>query len=431
MDDRNKQKIIELLREEMGPALGVTEPAAIALATSTAYKAVGGDLKKINVLIDPGVYKNGFSCAIPGTNEMGNEMAALLGVIAGDSSLGLKVLSNVTNEDVKEAKKLYDEKTATIDIKKGVTNILIDAAVETSRGIGRAVIKDKHTNIELIEANGEIIHQSKCSQYKKEEKEFDLKGFKVNDFIEFIENVNFDDINFILDAVKMNKELAKAGMNGSGMGLGKALAELVKENRLNDDIVTYSQILTGYAVDARMGGMPKPAMTISGSGDHGIISTMPLIAIAERENIDEKRLAKSIALSYLITIYIKEHSGRLSAFCGCAVAAGTGVSAGIVYLLGGSYKQISYTINNMACNITGIICDGGNFGCSFKAITAASAAVQSALFALKDVYIPNDSGIVGNTPEETMQNMGKIASPGMLHTDNVILDVMLERHNLK
>ncbi len=431
MDDRNKQKIIELLREEMGPALGVTEPAAIALATSTAYKAVGGDLKKINVLIDPGVYKNGFSCAIPGTNEMGNEMAALLGVIAGDSSLGLKVLSNVTNEDVKEAKKLYDEKTATIDIKKGVTNILIDAAVETSRGIGRAVIKDKHTNIELIEANGEIIHQSKCSQDKKEEKEFDLKGFKVNDFIEFIENVNFDDINFILDAVKMNKELAKAGMNGSGMGLGKALAELVKENRLNDDIVTYSQILTGYAVDARMGGMPKPAMTISGSGDHGIISTMPLIAIAERENIDEKRLAKSIALSYLITIYIKEHSGRLSAFCGCAVAAGTGVSAGIVYLLGGSYKQISYTINNMACNITGIICDGGNFGCSFKAITAASAAVQSALFALKDVYIPNDSGIVGNTPEETMQNMGKIASPGMLHTDNVILDVMLERHNLK
>ena len=431
MNDKNKQKIIGLLKEEMGPALGVTEPAAVALATSTAYKAIGGNLKKIKVFIDPGVYKNGFSCAIPGTNEMGNEMAALLGVIAGDASLGLKVLNNITNEDVKKAKKLYDEKTAIVDIKKGVTNILIDAVVETGRGIGRAVIKDKHTNIILIEANGKILHQSEHSQDEKKESEFDLKGFKVDDFVDLIETVTFNDINFILDAVEMNKELAKVGMNGSGMGLGKALAELVKENKLSDDIVSYSQILTGYAVDARMGGMPKPAMTISGSGDHGIISTMPLIAIAEREHIDENRLAKSIVLSYLITIYIKEHSGRLSAFCGCAVAAGTGVSAGIVYLLGGSRKQISYTISNMACNITGMICDGGNFGCSFKAITAASAAVQSALFALKDVYIPNDSGIVGNTPEETMQNIGKIASPGMLRTDNVILDIMLERHNLK
>jgi L-cysteine desulfidase len=431
MEIKNKEKITTLLREEMGPALGVTEPAAIAFATAKAYEAIGGELKVIKVIIDPGVYKNGFSCTIPGSKEMGNELAAILGVLAGDSSLELKVLKNIRSTDIEKAKILRDKKVAIINIKQGATDIYIDATVETDNGIGRAVIEKKHANIVLIEANGMLVYESKCKKNDLDDREFDLKGFKLGDFIDYIETISFDDIKFTLKSVEMNKELAKAGMNGAGMGLGKALNELVQEKRLSDDIVSYSQILTGYAVDARMGGMSKPAMTISGSGDHGIISTMPLVAIAEKENINQEKLAKAIALSYLITIYIKEHSGRLSAFCGCAVAAGTGVSAGIVYLLGGSRKQIGYTINNMASNITGIICDGGNFGCSFKAITAASAATQSALFALKEVHIPNDSGIVGNTPEETMQNMGKIASPGMLNTDKVILEIMLNRHKIK
>jgi L-cysteine desulfidase len=430
MEIKNIEKITKLLRNEMGTALGVTEPAAIALATAKAYEAIGGELKGIDLKIDPGVYKNGFSCTIPGTEEMGNELSAILGVLVGDPALELKVLSNISSNDIEKAKRLRDKKVVNINIKEGATDIFIDATVATDKGLGRSVIKNKHSNIVLVEVNGNILYEPECKKNELNEGEFDLKGFKLDDFIDYIETVSFNEVKFTLNAVEVNKELAKAGMNGAGMGLGKALNELVQEKKLGDDIVSYSQILTGYAVDARMGGMSKPAMTISGSGDHGIISTMPLVAIAERENINQDKLAKAIALSYLITIYIKEHSGRLSAFCGCAVAAGTGVSAAIVYLLGGNRKQIGYTINNMASNITGIICDGGNFGCSFKAITAASAATQSALFALKNVHIPNDSGIVGNTPEETMQNMGKIASPGMLNTDKVILDIMLDRHNI-
>jgi len=230
-----------------------------------------------------------------------------------------------------------------------------------------------------------------------------------------------------LEAVKMNKELGQAGMKKAGMGAGVAISKLIKEHKISDDIRSYAQMLSALAVDARLGGVQKPAMSISGSGAHGIIASMPLAAVAERMEIGEEKLARAIALTYLITIYIKEYSGRLSAFCGCAVAAGTGASAGIVYLLGGNDKQIEYAINNMAANITGMICDGGNFGCALKAISGAGAAVISALFAIENVVIPNGSGIVGKTVEETMMNMGKIASPGMVQTDDVILDIMLAR----
>jgi L-cysteine desulfidase len=172
-------------------------------------------------------------------------------------------------------------------------------------------------------------------------------------------------------------------------------------------------------------------MSIAGSGDHGIISTMPLLAVKEKTNASEEKLARAIAMSYLITIYIKNYAGLLSAFCGCAVAAGTGASTGIVYLLDGSVSQIGDTIHNMAANITGMICDGGNYGCTLKAVTGAGAAVTSALLALNGFVIPNGSGIVGYSPEETMRNIGRIASPGMLQTDKEILSIMEERGNVK
>lgn len=422
------KKITEQIREEMAPALGVTEPVAIALSTAKAYEVIGGEVKKITVLADEGVFKNGFSCAVPGTGEKGNEIAAALGVIAGDPKLGLKVLENIDNEDVLKAKKLIKEEKIEVKVNCGVADILIDAIVETDKGKGRAVIKDKHTNIVLVEKNNKVIFEKKDEGQASEGKTFDISSLKFKDLIDIAKNAPYKDIDFVLEAVKVNNELAEEGKKGQGMKISKGMHDLVEEGILGNDIVTYAQILTGYAVDARMGGVAKPAMSICGSGDHGLIAVMPLVAIAEKKHINDEQLARSIVLSYLITMYIKAFSGRLSAFCGCAVAAGTGVSAGVCYLLGGNTEQIGYTIENMASNITGIICDGGNFGCSFKAVTAAGAAVLSALLVLKHIYIPKDSGIVGNTVEETMQNMGKIASPGMVKTNNVILDIMIERH---
>ena len=421
------ENLVKVLKKEMKPALGITELAAIALACSKAYRAIGGNLRNIDIVTDPGIFKNGFSCVVPGTREMGNEIAAILGVLVGVPELELEVLRNVKSEDVVKAKKLRGEGIAKVSVKRGLTEIFIDATVSTDKGVGRAVIKRTHTNIVLIEANGEIRYKTEKEEEKKREMEFTLTNFKLADFERFVNEVPFNDIKFTLEAVKMNKELGRAGMKKAGMGTGVAISKLIKEHKISDDIRSYAQMLTALAVDARLGGVQKPAMSISGSGAHGIIASMPLAAVAERMEIGEEELARAIALTYLITIYIKEYSGKLSAFCGCAVAAGTGASAGIVYLLGGNGKQIEYAINNMAANITGIICDGGNFGCALKGITGAGAAVISALFAMENVIIPKGSGIVGKTVEETMMNMGKIASPGMVQTDDVILDIMLNR----
>ena len=421
------EDLVKVLKKEMIPALGVTEIGAIALACSKAYRVIGGNLQNINIVTDPGIFKNGFSCVVPGTREMGNEIAAILGVLVGVPELELEVLRNVKSEDIVKAKKLRDEGIAKVSVKRGIKEIFIDATVTTNKGVGRAVIKRRHTNTVLIEVNGEIQYNSEKEEEKKREMEFTLTNFKLADFVRFVNEVPFEDIKFTLEAVKMNKELGRAGIKKVGMGTGVAISKLIKEHKISDDIRSYAQMLTALAVDARLGGVQKPAMSISGSGAHGIIASMPLAAVAERMEIGEEKLARAIALTYLITIYIKEYSGKLSAFCGCAVAAGTGASAGIVYLLGGNEKQIEYAINNMAANITGIICDGGNFGCSLKAITGAGAAVISALFAIENVIIPKGSGIVGKTVEETMMNMGKIASPGMIQTDDVILDIMLAR----
>jgi len=421
------EDLVKVLKKEMIPALGCTEIGAIALACSKAYRAIGGNLQNIDIVTDPGIFKNGFSCAVPGTREMGNEIAAILGVLVGVPELELEVLRNVKSEDIVKAKKLRDEGIAKVSVKRNIKEIFIDATITTNKGVGRAVIKKRHTNIVLIEIDGEIQYNSEKEEEKEREKESTLKNFKLTDFMRFVNEVPFKDIKFTLEAVKMNKELGQAGMKKAGMGIGVALSKLIKEHKISDDIRSYAQMLAALALDARMGGVQKPAMSISGSGAHGIIASMPLAAVAERMEIGEEELARAIALTYLITIYIKEYSGKLSAFCGCAVAAGTGASAGIVYLLGGNEKQIEYAINNMAANITGMICDGGNFGCSLKAITGAGTAVISALFAIENVIIPKGSGIVGKTVEETMMNMGKIASPGMIQTDDIILDIMLAR----
>lgn len=425
-------EIVSLLKREMKPALGVTEPAAIALASAKAYSLVGGELKRIKLELDAGIYKNAFSCAIPGTDEAGNEMSALLGVLAGDPEADLEVLKNIKEADATKAQELRDKNMVDIEVKKGLTHIYVDATVETDQGSARAVIENEHANVVLLQLNGKTVFE-KAEEVKKEvvkadehEDAFDIKKYSIKDFVEFVDTVPFADIRFTLEAIKTNKELAELGKKGAGMSVARTLEELKKENLLADDIMLYAQQLTGYAVDARLGGLPKPAMSICGSGSHGIIATMPLAAFAERKGIGEERLARAIALSYLLTLYIKTYSGRLSAFCGCAIASGTSAGAALVYLLGGTVEQVGYAIKNMAANITGMICDGGNYGCSLKAVTAAGAAVMAALLALKNIAIPSNSGIVGDTPERTIQNMGRVADPGMLETDNVILDVMID-----
>ncbi|KEI99642.1 hypothetical protein N496_08735 [Clostridium botulinum A2B3 87] len=418
--------IINILRKEMMPGLGVTEPASIALSSAKAYEVIGGEIKNIKIIADPGLFKNAFSCAIPGTKEVGNEMAALLGAICGDASLGLECLRKIKKEDVNKAKTMLDK--IDIEIKSQTEGLYVESIVTTNNGIGRTIIRYKHDNIVLVEKNNKILYQKENTLNKSNnfsQEAIDSKKItemKLDEIVEFVNNVNYEKIEFLLESIKMNKKLSEKGLEGLGIGLGKLILESCNENNYE----LYAEALTCSAIDARVSGATVPAMTVTGSGNHGIITTLPLLAIKEKKNLNNEVLARSIALSYIINIYIKEFSGKLSAFCGCAVAAGTGVSAGICYLLGGSLKEIENTIKNMASNITGMICTGGNLACSLKANTGVKAAFLSAKMALNNIVIPNKCGIVSNSIEDTMKNIGRIAYPGMMETDKEILNIMIE-----
>jgi L-cysteine desulfidase len=408
----------------MKPAVGCTEPVAVALASSRAYQAIGGELKAIRITVGPALFKTSLSCVVPGTRGTGYPLAAVLGALAGDPSLKLEVLKRVNEKSVAKAYSWLSKGAVEIAIKEEQAGLYVDAVVRTNKGIGRAVIKGTHTNIALVEANGGIIYEK---EGEKEEKQvdFNIAGLQIADLTIFAEEIPFEDIEFVLDAVKMNRELAEDGLTGKfGMAVGANMLRLVGEQRIADDPVTAAQILVASACDARFGGSQKPAMSIAGSGSHGVTATLPIAVMAERMGVGKERLARAIALSLLITIYIKAYSGRLSAFCGCAVTAASGASAGIVYLLGGGNEQIEHAINNMAADVTGLLCDGGDFGCALKTSTGAGAAVRAAFFALDGVVIPAGSGIVARSVEETIRNVGKISSPGMVGTDKVVLDIM-------
>ena len=423
MESKIEKELLKVLKDEMKPAVGCTEPVAVALASSKAYQAVGGELEGISITTDPALFKTSRTCVVPGTSGTGYALTAVLGILVGEPSLELKVLKRVDEKSVAKAKSWLKKGIVEVAMKEGEVGIYVESVVRTSKGVGRAVIRSTHTNIVLVEANGKVIYKKK--EGSKEEKHFSITSLRITDLIRFVEGIPFEDIRFVLDAVKMNKELAQEGLNERfGMGVGANMLSLLGEKKIADDPITSAQILVASATDARFGGAKKPAMSIAGSGSHGITATLPVAVMAERMGIGEEKLARAIALSLLLTIYIKTYSGRLSAFCGCAVTAAVGASAGTVYLLGGDNEQIGYAIKNMAADVTGIICDGGNFSCALKTSTGAGAAVRAALLALKGVVIPDDIGIVGRGVEETIKNMGRISSPGMVETDKVILDIV-------
>lgn len=421
----NEKTILSILKDEIKPSYGVTEPIAVALASSSAYSQVLGDIKKIKIILDRGLFKNAAFCEVPGSNMRGVAIAALLGALEGNPDLGLGVLKHVKSDNVKKARGLLKSNIVSIEIKKK-PNLYVEVAVTTDKGFARAVIKDKHDNIVLIERNRKIVYKRRMKEI--EDTTSAINNYRVIDLIDFAKTVPFKDISFVLNAIKMNEELAKEGSTGDwGMGAGAGLHNLIKKGYIDDSLINSVSTLVACAVDARVGGAPKPAMSLVGSGSHGCVASLPIALIAKKRRIKTEKLARATVLSFLITTYLKKYSGRLSAYCGCAITAATGAAVGIVFMLGGNFKQIEDCINNMAGDVTGLLCDGGNFNCSLKCATGASSAVRAALLALEGVGVPKNCGIIGSNVEETIRNMGEISYPGMKVTDEVVVNILSKR----
>lgn len=418
------EKLTKLIFDDMKPALGVTEPGAIAFAASKARSYTKGEIEEVSVEMNSGMYKNAFTCGIPNSDEVGNIFSAALGVVAGNSEKGLESLADVTEKDNETAEKLVEEGKVKVKLSGISSDIFIEAAVKTKSDICVVTIKNSHTNIVRITLNGEVIFEKEEKDKENEIEETPLiHKYTLKDLVSYVKNVDIKEIEFIQKAFDVNMELFNEGLKSRKSTFIHQLFKMNGEKIFSDNVLSTAQLLCNGAIEARVIGLDKPAMSITGSGAHGIIAVMPLLAEQKVKNLSEEILLRAAALSYLVCMYIKEYSGRLSAFCGCGIAAGTGMACGLVFMRNGSVEEMGHTINNMASSITGMICDGGNQGCTMKGVAATDAAFRSAEFAMNGVYIYNVHGINGNTPEETMRNMGLIASPGMIGTEKTIVEI--------
>ena len=446
-----------LIKKDMVPALGVTEPGAISFCVAKAKSYAKGELLHLNVAMNSGMYKNAFTCGIPNSKEVGNVFAAALGYVAGNPDKGLESLANVTPADNVSAQRLIDEGKITVALSGISSRIFMEATLETTESKVLLTIRDTHTNITKIVVNGETVLEAEESDEaidrpeagitesdKTEEgcgitesdkvaegtgttKIHSIHRYTLAELVDYVNTVSLEEIEFVKEAYKVNLELFEEALKNPRTTFARQLLAMNGGEVISKDEQMTASLLCNATIEARVIGLDKPAMSITGSGAHGIIATMPLYGVYKIHGLSEEMLYRATMLSYLICTYIKEYSGRLSAFCGCAIAAGTGMACGLVYLKGGTVEQMEYTLNNMASSITGMICDGGNQGCTMKGVAACDAAFRSVAFAMKGVHIDKVHGINGNTPEETMRNMGLIASPGMVGTEKTIVEIFEEK----
>ena len=437
--------IIELIHKEVKPALGCTEPIAVALAVAKAVEIISEHCSgcgcplwrqtadfKIEVAVSGNILKNGMGVGIPGTGMTGLPVAAALGAVCGDSSLGLEVLRNLSEGAVARARDLVAAKKVVISLADTSRLLYIKATVSLSHGLqasaevnpqASAIIEDDHDKI--VETSfADMILMSSESGTAVEERATADYGLTVREIFDFASTADFEDIRFILEDRTLNLALAEEGLRGDyGLKVGKS----IRENQLEvfgDDFMSFAMGMTAAASDARMAGCTLPAMSNSGSGNQGITFSMPVISYALRYGIGDEQLARALILSNLVAIHIKGYLGKLSALCGCVVAS-TGSSCGIVYLQGGNYTQVCAAIKNMIGNITGMVCDGAKAGCAMKVASGVSSAIQSAVLALRDTCVSETDGIIENDIEKTIRNLGRIGSQGMQSTDRMILDIML------
>lgn len=431
------REFLEMLKNEVKPAVGCTEPVALALACAKCKEVVGENILKTRILVSPSIYKNGMCVGIPGTNRLGLKIAASIGIIAGKSENSLRVLEGVEQEDIKKAEEFMDE--GRINIKSADTDekVYIRAEFWGENNKAVVVIREKHDNITYIVKNDEVIlskDENNGDPLPKidrnsmaSSKNTIMDDSSVEEIIKNVENMRFEDISFLLEGVDMNLKMSEAGLcEKIGIGVGYGIKKSIEDGILGDDVINNAMMLTAGASDARMSGIDMPVMSSNGSGNHGLTAILPIVAYCKKFEQSDDRICRALAISHLITGYIKNFTGRLSAMCGCGVAASTGATAGIAWLMDESVEEISGAIKNAIADLSGMICDGAKSGCALKLSTAASAAIQNALLAKNGCYADSIVGIVGLDVDETIRNLGKVSNLGMNVTDEVILDVMNE-----
>lgn len=421
----------KVLQNEVFPALGCTEPIAVAYAASIAGKEVTGLIEEIAITVDPGVYKNGFAVKVPNTGgERGNLIAGVLGALIKKPGLKMEILKSANPEIVNQAKSLIQKGKCRMHFDKSKTDLYIEVCIKSAQDTYRSVIESSHTNLILLEKNNQVLFEKKDTNHANEEEDYRsiLKEMKISDLVDLALQMDDEDYHYIKTGIEMNLKIAEAGIELKEVGY--YVSDLLKKGYIVNDVFSSSKILTASATDARMAGLNFPVMSSGGSGNQGIVAILVPYNVGLYFNIEENKILQSIALSHLINSYIKCFTGDLSVLCGCAIAAGTGAAVAIVFQQHGKDMQkIALAVNNVISDLGGMLCDGAKGGCALKVASSTDSAIRSAYMAMNDHGITQEEGFVGKTAEETIWNLSEIGKKGMAGVDDTMLGIMMDKNS--
>lgn len=429
-----KEEMLTLLKGDVIPALGCTEPVCVALCAANAGKVLGEIPDQIEIRVNAGIYKNGMSAGIPNCKEVGLPYAAALGAVLKNPEKGLELLEDVTNETLEQAFKLIKKDRVHVKVAKEEKSIFVCCEMISGKETSICEIRGAHTNVVYLAKNDrsileQAVNGSAGGEHPLVEK---LCQMRISDMRDLVDTVTEEELHFLLDGVEMNVELAKySETKKTGVGIADAFRseETGTENisgkaLLGNDLMARIITKVASAAESRLDGCPLPTMSSSGAGTKGLVAILPVSETAMAVGASPEQEVRALALSHLVNRYINAKIGKLSPMCTCVMAASTAAAAGMAYLFGGTNEQIGYAVRNMTGTVTGMLCDGGKVGCSMKVATGSTAALMSAITAVYDAPLRASDGICGNTPEECISNMALIGKKGMADTDTVILEIM-------
>lgn len=426
MEQSIRQQIISLVKREVVPAVGCTEPIAVALCVAKAKEALGTVPDQIDVLLSANILKNAMGVGIPGTGMIGLPIAVALGALIGKTDYELEVLKDVTPEAVERGKAFMAEGRISIRLKENITEKLyIEVVASRGDDTAVAVVSGGHTDFTLVRRNDEALYERAVAGAGDSDSEYNCLNMRV--VYDFATSAPLDEIAFIREAQTLNERAAAESLKGNyGHLLGKALTRPLGRGIFGDTIFSHIISSTACACDARMAGAPIPVMSNSGSGNQGICATLPVVKFAQENHNTDEELTRALMLSHLTAIYIKQSLGRLSALCGCVVAS-TGSACGITYLMGGDYERVTYAVKNMVANLTGMICDGAKPSCALKLASGVSTAVLSAMLAVQRNCVTSVEGIIDDDVDRSIHNLTRIGKDAMDETDRCVLEIMTHK----
>lgn len=422
MEPKRREAVLGLIHDQMALAVGCTEPAAVAYASALAAKELGCVPERITVSVSRNILKNGMGVCIPGTGMIGLPIAAVLGSVSGEDD-ALQVLGHIGAEELEQAQSMLDAGVVQVELSGNrEQKLYIEVTARRAEHVSRVVIENAHTNVTLVEVDGEPRKYHISAVLKGEnQKEADLSLEEID---EFVRTADLQELGFLRECIRVNRAASEEGFkNAYGMNLGRSMMDRMKAGEDTEE--AWAQAVTCAAADARMGGCTLPVYALCGSGNQGLTATLPIVALGEKRDLPEETVLRALAYSILVTIHVKHHLGKLTALCACSVGASIGVACAMSWLEGGSFDQICHCIDNVIADVAGIICDGAKPGCTLKIATGITSAFRASMLAMKNHNAEVSYGIVGRSAERSIENLAALCDRGMASADELILDMLL------